>query len=871
MSIPNTSTVPEHLISLSDTSWAIWRWSALRGAGFPAIQVLQLAMPAYAAAADLFLTCEAEAERAKGRVLARLEAEAEQMQGEMKFRLLTVLRQVKYKSHLPSLPFTPSTETQMQLDTLQAAYTSREQARIELRAQFVGATVQTLQSLAEVAQAERFCEAVLWQNRGAVRDGIESFLHKPIVSNPASKQRKHGQLIAKYLQRYCTKNETIGFFGPLGWGRWMPAGAALTVHPGPHLLAKRTVYLETWGFDALGEMLAQNSALLSWAIPRPMPFLYLSGTTLHIPFARPLQLSDAQASVLAACDGQKTAEEIADAVLRVPHPGLISKAEVFAILDELRSSRRITWTFEVSMEDWHPECTLRRQLERITPESLRQETLSTLDRLETARMAIAEAAGNVEHLKQALEHLDATFTNLTGTASTRKAGKTAVARTLVYEDCQRDIDLTLGPALLQELSWPLALLLTSARWFTYMAARFYRKAFRKIYITLVKKTGLATVDFAVFWSLIQPLIPTEPDQRLINALVPEFQKRWATVLNIPAGQHSIHYTSQDLQPHVQEAFHAPYAGWHSARHHSPDLMIDATSPEAVLRDEYQLVLGEFHQGTNTFDISAMIAQHPAIPDLLQAMTADLPEARVVPVYSRHILSTRRAHTALTLPKDWRFVFSADSADVPAERMLSLGQLVMEEHAGELIVRTRDGRQQFDLLDILDGIISVQVCDAFKILAPVSHTPRVTVDRLVICREAWRFAPDELPWAFHIDPLECYVGLRRWARAQQMPRFLFVRTPNEVKPYYVDLDSPIYVDLFAKAVRQAQSASTEGKYITISEMLPDPEHCWLPDANGNRYTSEIRIVVVDQLKPPVKNWETIQALHNNGLTEEETVR
>ena len=872
MSITNTSTVPEHRISLSDTSWDVWRWFALRGAGFPVTQVLQLAMPSFAGAVDTLLVCEAEVEQAEQCVGRILLDEASRIEGKARSQLLKAARRVKEGKQLSSLAFPLSAETERHLDNLQAARGRKEQAYTDLRVQFSQATLQTMQVLSEVAQDERFREAVLWQNRGAVRNGIESFLHKPIVSNPARKQREHGQLIAKYLQRYCTKNETIGFFGPLGWGRWVSDGAVLTVRPGPSLLAKRTVYLETWGIDALGEVLAQDSSLLPWAIPRPMPFLYLSGTTLHIPFARPLQLSDAQTTVLVACDGQKTAEEVASATLRVPRPGLASKAEVFAILDYLRATGRITWSFAVSMEDWHPERALRRQLERIAPEPLRREALHTLAQLEAARIAVAQAAGNVEHLNHALEHLEITFTNLTDRASTREAGRTAVARTLVYEDCQRDIDLTLGPALLQELARPLALLLTSARWFTYMAARLYRKAFRKIYTTLVNKTGLSAVDFATFWSLIQPLVPTEPGQRLINALVPEFQKRWATLLDIPPAQHSIHYTSQDLQLRVQEAFHAPYAGWHSARHHSPDVMIDATSPAAVLHDEYQLVLGEFHQGTNTFDISAMIAQHPAIPDLLQAMAIDLPEARVVPFYSRHILSTKRAHTALTLAKDWRLVFSADSAGISAERMLPLGQLVLEECEGELIVRTRDRLQQFDLLDVLDGIISPQVCDTFKILAPASHTPRITIDRLVVCREAWHFAPDELLWAFHIDPLECYVDLRRWARAHRMPRFLFVRTPNEVKPYYVDVDSPTYVDLFAKAVRQAQTTSgDERKYITITEMLPDPEHCWLPDASGNRYTSEMRIVAVDQLKPPVKNREVRQTVRNSVLTEEEIDR
>ncbi len=68
----------------------------------------------------------------------------------------------------------------------------------------------------------------------------------------------------------------------------------------------------------------------------------------------------------------------------------------------------------------------------------------------------------------------------------------------------------------------------------------------------------------------------------------------------------------------------------------------------------------------------------------------------------------------------------------------------------------------------------------------------------------------------------------------------------MKPYYVDVDSPIYAEIFAKAVRQSEASASKGETITITEMLPDLEHLWLPDANGERYTSELRIVAVEPL-------------------------
>jgi hypothetical protein len=33
------------------------------------------------------------------------------------------------------------------------------------------------------------------------------------------------------------------------------------------------------------------------------------------------------------------------------------------------------------------------------------------------------------------------------------------------------------------------------------------------------------------------------------------------------------------------------------------------------------------------------------------------------------------------------------------------------------------------------------------------------------------------------------------------------------------------------------------------MLPDFESCWLADKAGERYTSELRIIALDPLRPP----------------------
>jgi Lantibiotic dehydratase, N terminus len=96
--------------------------------------------------------------------------------------------------------------------------------------------------LREVAADPAFREALTWQNRGAlatVADGLLKDGVKP------SKRRQREEVVARYWQRYCSKNDTIGFFGPLAWGEVRDAGPALAQRSRA-LVRQRTVHLEAW-------------------------------------------------------------------------------------------------------------------------------------------------------------------------------------------------------------------------------------------------------------------------------------------------------------------------------------------------------------------------------------------------------------------------------------------------------------------------------------------------------------------------------------------------------------------------------------------------------------------------------------------------
>lgn len=768
--------VAPHLAPLPDDEWALWRWVGLRGAGFPVDRVLRLAAPESAAAADQVIDAEDR--------------------------------------------------------FAQAATASFAEA-------FAAGRAAISAELREVGATGAFREAVLWQNRQALHTALEPLLRKPAeIRN--KKVRQHEELVARYLQRYCTKNDTIGFFGPVGWARIVDSGKAVDARPGGGLTSLRGVYFEGWPIDALADVIAADARTRRWLPPNPSPCARLHRGMLHLPVAGALPLTSEELTVWNACDGRRSATDVARRVLAVSPSAFSTDSQVFEVLERLRAKGALDWTIDIPVQA-NPERRLRRVIESLGDVELREAWLRRLDDLDAARRAVAAANGD-EALDRSLGDLEEVFVRATGAAPTRSAGKTYAARTLVYQDCRRDLDVDLGPELLEALGPPLSLLLASARWFTFTVANVYRSALTRIYEALSAEPG-GTVDAVSFWGKAQGLLFGTRD-RPLDAVLADFQRRWAAVLRLPPGARRVQYASGDLRPRVRDVFHVPGPGWTGACYHSPDLMLAARDVAAINRGEYEVVLGELHMAMNSLSSALFLEQHPSRDALSRAVEFDLPRGRVLPVVPKYWPKrTVRTDPALFARTDVRLEFAPGARAGDELPVVRLGSLVVARGPNGAVVRTPDRRLEFDVVDFFGDMLMGMLADRFRILGDEPHTPRVRVDRFVLCRQTWRLPAAHIAFAWEEDEPRRFLAGRRWARRLGLPRFVFVKTPAEPKPFYVDLVSPIYIELFGKAVRRSQEAASDAA-IVVSEMLPAPDHAWVPDAAGRRYTSELRMVAVD---------------------------
>lgn len=840
---------PDHLVRLSADGWMVWRCVGLRGAGFPAEEALKLVSVEAAAAADQLLDAEEETRRVRAHVLSvlsealnELKTDPERWQDQHR-DLVAAAQQIR-KRRRPSRANLPP-DVLTVCDSLEEATARTERMKLQFHSVFKESSARLSTVIQEISRNEYFREAVTWQNHKAVQGSIDALLNmEGAEAGRGAERRKREMLVASYLQRYCLKNDTIGFFGPVGWARFAEDGPAVAAKPGPRLLASRQVYFECWCIDALAGVLGENPALRPWIIPHRMPYLRLDGFTARLPLSPPLKLSAKEAAVLWACDGERPAYDIAADVLAGGHYDFQDHHAIYAVLEQLKQRKLISWTLEVPV-GLYPERALWQLLDQIRDERLRRESEAPLLELEKAREEIRLAADDAEELHKALANLESTFTRLTNTPATRAAGQMYAARTLVYEDCRRDLAVEIGPDLLAALGPPLSLLLQGARWLTFEAAERFRAAFRSLFERIAQKTGSSTIEAIDFWYAAHPLF-FDPAESPIATLLDDFRKRWAGLLALHPDQKHVSYTAEALRGLVESEFAAPRAGWSGACHHSPDVMIRAVNAQAICNGDYQLVLGELHVAANTLKGACWIAQHPAAEELFHAFASDLPEPRLIPLAPKQWPGlTARTQNGFLLDKDYGLMVTSDSfVDSSLKQSLPIASLVVEESANGMVMRTRDKSLEFDLLEVMSELIAVMIVNSFSMTPLSSHSPRINIDRLVVARETWRFRVAELPFINEREMEDRFLAVRRWARNHGLPRFVFVRTPVEVKPYYLDFDSVHFIENFVRASRRTLEQRSPDTLITVVEMLPEPDRLWLPDAQGRRYTSELRIVAVD---------------------------
>ncbi len=719
----------------------------------------------------------------------------------------------------------------------------------------------------QIARQPRFQFALAWQNHQVIEKGVAPMLRRAEAAGSRNtKQRQREDMVANYWQRYCLKNDTIGFFGPVGWGSLDDSAPHTRLEAGAGLIASSEIFFEQWAIDVLVDVLGAGPEMAEWIPPALVPFVRLDGDRIIRAAGPPIVLSPAELAVARLVDGRTPAGRIAEILAAAPS-GLgttVGRDEVFEILNGLRKRRVLTWKLQLPLSA-HPELALRRYLASIGDPGLAADGIARLDQLEAARASVSQAAQGDDPalFVQALSQLDDVFIGLTGASPNRNGGKAYGGRTLVYHDARRNLDFTLGADFVAAMA-PLDLLLQSARWLTYQFRQALETEFHLIAERLAAPDGWP-INLASFWFECLSLLHKSA-HGVLDQLQLEFQRRWADIVRWPACEARVKLTMAELREPVRAAFDAPDSGWSGGRYVSPDILVAAADAEAMRRGEFELVLGELHLALPTLRHSCFVTQHPRRQDLLDYLGADNPGPRLISVPPKEDAGrlTVRTQPALTRDEDYVVALFEQTADPSRARLLRAADLFVSRTSDGL--RVTVGDHSFDVADVFSEMLTQLIMDRFVMFPPRAHQPRISIDRLVIARETWQYPADQLDFSATLDEALRFAAARAWWREESLPAQVFVKVPGETKPFFVDFTSPFYVNILAKAVRRLQAGepgrSVGGRQaaartptadaspiVSISEMLPSMDELWLTDQEGNRYTSECRVVAVD-LRGPV---------------------
>ena len=811
-------------VPLPGGGWRVWRTAALRGAGFAVSMIRDFAGDDASAAAKDYLQAREDVDACRLAVLHELGTSIRNAPDTIaRAELRRTRRRIRQGIARQDAPLASERE-------LAAALDRRSAASAALAAAYEEDGERVNARLLDIVADGRFREAALWQNRTALSLAAQRLRDR---RGSAGDRRNAAAFVAMLAQRYATKNDSLGFFGPVGWARLTDSATVADVMPGQTLLSRRDVYFEGWAIDAIAAALDSNPGVKRWTTPRLRGGVHLASDGVHLPVHGVVAVSREQRRLLELCDGIRTAQQIAAAAIRETPPLARDESAVFDMLRGLVEMKLVAWQLEVPSQ-LYPERDLAQRLARIGDARLRAECEDALRAFTDARDRVRNAAGNDRALETDLAHLDDTFTRITGRAPSRRHGEMYAARGLVFEDCQRDCGVAFGREFLSRLGPALSIVLDGARWVSAELRQAFSRHLRACHAQLRTALRSDAIDTHLFLNHVGSR-GRDITASISAPILERFQEIWRDILSGSPDARRLTFSVAEVEARAREAFavDAP-SSW--CGYFAPDVMIAASSLDALRQGRFQCVLGEVHSN-NTLLWSALVSQHPDRTTLLDALAEDTRDRTVV------LLQTPKARwvsrlNVTTLPGFWRYEHGDDLPSLPACRSLPAGALVAIDDGQGVRIRARDGGVEFDAYDLFAVTMSYEADRIVSgMLRTGAHSPRVTIGDLTVAREQWNTTPGDMPFLQEPDASQCFARIGAWSRERGMPRYVFYKSAGETKPCYLDFESPLYTAVFAKLMRRLRPAAS----VRIVEMLPALDDVWLTDRDGARYTCEIRLV------------------------------
>lgn len=781
-------------------TWAMVPHFLLRGTGFPFVLLDALAFAETTAEVDALIDAEHDLAALGDRLREMVAADHDEATAAHRRRWWRCLRDGK---RIGPAPDGTSGEIAAALSRWDRAVAELAEQRALVDKVFATELAERRGALREIVDDGRFREAVWLSSPPMLARGIDAY--RSGRGGASAVRRVERQLVA-YLQRFCAKNDTAGFFGPIGYGVLGDRLPGLPAEGGaPGETGRREAFVASWAVLALAEAIAADPAVRPHLVPRRSPLfrVHTDAGWVELPGRGGGTVSGRRRDVLALVDGTRDVTAIAELLG-------ITAADALDVLDLLVEKgivrlvpeppvtvpQPITWLCE-----WVAALPERTWPQRLAPFVSVPAVFADLD-----------LAGK----QAALADLEQRFSEITGADARRGSGGFYVDRLLVYEEAVTAapplrLPDDVGASILQRLAPVLDLYAASA---VHAQQRLREHGARRL-------RELAPDGRVPLLSWIAAAPSTLDDEA----------DPWrAAVLEQLAGREHVRVADIDvaaLPPGPDLAGEVLIS--------SPDLFLLAEDAEAVRRGRFDLVVGEVHDSALVWGWPLRF--HPYADEVTAATAEAIRSARG----SRTVASVLPGKRVKITPYEYpgpTVELSAPSVKDPADRVPAAEVTTLITDRGPVL--HADALGEFTLHNGELHTVAHRVFGLPRVVPPNgwttgAHTPRLRIGGVVVQRERWQVRRGELfPGTYAGDEPALLADFRRAARRLGLPRYVYARAIGDRKPVFVDGRSWMLLQVL-------HHLFDGDREVVLTEMLPAPDQLWARGPGG-RYCAELRFTV-----------------------------